>query len=85
MTTTLEIASARAEESADLDRILGDHALFMLNEVSKKLRISMPTLYRAMRSGRVPYVMNGSRRALTRPVMKRLLREGVGQLTDKSA
>jgi hypothetical protein len=84
MTTSLEIASTRAEENADLDRILGDHALFKLNEVSKKLRISMPTLYRAMRSGRVPYVMNGGRRALTRPVMKRLLREGVGQLANKS-
>ena len=43
----------------------------------------MPTLYRAMRLGRIPYVMNGNRRALTRPVMKRLLREGVGQLADK--
>ena len=84
MTTTLEIASARAEEIADLDRILGDHALFMLNEVSKKLRVSMPTLYRAMRLGRIPYVMNGNRRALMRPVMKRLLREGVGQLVNKS-
>ena len=35
MTTTLEIASTRAEETADLDRILGDHALFMLNEASE--------------------------------------------------
>ena len=51
MTTTSEIASTRAEETADLDRILGDHALFMLNEASKKLRVSMPTLYRAMRVG----------------------------------
>ena len=73
------------EAAADLDRILGDHALFMLNEACRKLRISMPTLYRAMRLGRIPYVMNGNRRALTRPVMKRLLREGVGQLADKSA
>src|SRR5271166_445436 len=72
------------EAAADLDRILGDHALFMLNEASKKLRISMPTLYRAMRLGRIPYVMNGNRRALTRPVMKRLLREGVGQLAHRS-
>jgi hypothetical protein len=72
------------EAGADLDRILGEHALFMLNEASKKLRISMPTLYRAMRLGRIPYVMNGNRRALTRPVMKRLLREGVGQLAHRS-
>jgi hypothetical protein len=68
------------EVAADLDRLLGDNALFKLNEASRKLRVSMPTLYRAMRAGRVPYVMNGSRRALTRPVMKRLLREGIGRI-----
>jgi hypothetical protein len=51
------------EAAADLDRILGDTALFMLNEARPKLRISMPTLYRAMRAGRVPYVWVGSRRA----------------------
>jgi hypothetical protein len=69
------------EAAADLDRILGDTALFMLNEARPKLRISMPTLYRAMRAGRVPYVWVGSRRAITRPVMKRLLREGIGRIS----
>ena len=52
--------SAEDEAAADLDRILGDTALFMLNEARPKLRISMPTLYRAMRAGRVPYVWVGS-------------------------
>jgi hypothetical protein len=88
-TALLASASAHAsvldgiqdEAAADLDRLLGDNALFMLNEARGKLRVSMPTLYRAMRAGRVPYVMNGSRRALTRPVMKRLLREGLGPIT----
>ena len=37
------------EAAADLDRILGDHALFRLNEACRKLRISMPTIYRGMR------------------------------------
>jgi hypothetical protein len=68
----------------DLDRLLGDRAIFMLREASEKLRISVPSLYRGMRLGRIPYVMNGNRRMLTRPVMKRLLREGVGQLANKS-
>jgi hypothetical protein len=72
---------AEDESVADLDRILGDTALFMLNEAQPKLRISMPTLYRAMRAGRVPYVWVGSRRAITRPVMKRLLREGIGRIS----
>jgi hypothetical protein len=72
---------AEDEAAADLDRILGDNALFMLNEARPKLRISMPTLYRAMRAGRVPYVWVGSRRAITRLVMKRLLREGIGRIS----
>jgi hypothetical protein len=72
---------AKDEAAADLDRILGDNALFMLNEARPKLRISMPTLYRAMRAGRIPYVWVGSRRAITRPVMKRLLREGIGRIS----
>jgi hypothetical protein len=66
------------EAAADLDRILGDEALFMLNEACRKLRISMPSIYRGMRAGRIPYVWIGSRRAITRPVMKRLMRNGVG-------
>jgi hypothetical protein len=72
--------SAADEAAADLDRILGDTALFMLNEARPKLRVSMPTLYRAMRAERVPYVWVGSRRAITRTVMKRLLREGIGRI-----
>ena len=66
------------EAAADLDRILGDRALFMLNEACRNLRISMPSIYRGMRAGRIPYVWVGSRRAITRPVMKRLMRNGVG-------
>jgi hypothetical protein len=72
---------AEDESAADLDRILGDTALFMLSEARPKLRVSMPTLYRAMRAGRIPYVWVGSRRAITRPVMKRLLREGIGRIS----
>ena len=82
MITAHEIeAPPPAEEAADLDRILGDHALFMLNEACRKLRISMPSIYRGMRAGRIPYVWVGSRRAITRPVMKRLMRNGVGSFS----
>jgi excisionase family DNA binding protein len=86
MRTPNEIqASAPDEATADLDRILGDDALFLLNEASKRLRLSMPTIYRAMRLGRIPFVMVGSRRAITRPVMKRLLREGIPPFAGKAA
>jgi hypothetical protein len=80
-TQTPMLDNAEVEAAADLDRILGDTALFMLNEARPKLRVSMPTLYRAMRAGRIPYVWVGSRRAITRPVMKRLLREGIGRIS----
>jgi excisionase family DNA binding protein len=73
-------APAPDEETSDLDRVLGSNGLFRLTEAAQTLRISMPTLYRAMRSGRVPYVRVGSRRAVTRPVLKRLLREGTGPI-----
>ena len=71
---------AQDEAAADLDRILGDRALFMLNEACRNLRISMPSIYRGMRAGRIPYVWVGSRRAITRPVLKRLLGEGIGRI-----
>jgi hypothetical protein len=77
-TALLAVASTRElmldgipdEAAVDLDRILGDHALFRLNEACRKLRISMPSIYRGMRAGRIPFVWVGSRRAITRPVMK---------------
>ena len=69
------------EATVDLDRILGDLALFRLNEACRKLRISMPSIYRGMRAGRIPFVWVGSRRAITRPVMKCLIRSGVGPLS----
>jgi excisionase family DNA binding protein len=73
-------AQVTDEETADIDHVLGSSGLFRLAEAAQKLRVSMPTMYRAMRAGRIPYIMNGSRRALTRPVMKRLLREGIGPI-----
>jgi excisionase family DNA binding protein len=86
MRTATKIQAPTADEAtADLDRILGDDALFLLHEARKKLRLSMPTLYRAMRLGRIPFVMVGSRRAITRPVMKRLLREGIPPFTGRAA
>ena len=66
-TQTPMLDNAEVEAAADLDRILGDTLLFMLNEARPKLRVSMPTLYRAMRAGRIPYVWVGSRRAITPP------------------
>jgi hypothetical protein len=53
------------EAAADLDRILGDEALFMLNEACRKLRISMPSIYRGC--ARVGYPTFGSARDARSP------------------
>jgi hypothetical protein len=74
---------APSADEADLDRILGDDAVFMLDEVSRKLHLSVPTLYRGMQLGIIPYVKIASRRALTRATMKRLLTEGVPPIAGK--
>jgi hypothetical protein len=79
MTATLNIeAPVRGAEDDGLDRILGDGALFMINEACPKLKISRPSMYRGMANGSIPFVWIGTRRALTRSVMKRLMRNGVG-------
>jgi hypothetical protein len=69
-----------AEVDDDLDRILGDTALFKVRDSARILRMSEPTLYRAMRLGRIEYVWLGGRRAITRKTMRRLLQNGVGAI-----
>jgi hypothetical protein len=64
----------------DIDRILGSRALFTLREAVDLLRVSPPTMYRAMRQRRVEYVMSCNRRQIKRLEMKRLLRNGLGPL-----
>jgi excisionase family DNA binding protein len=82
MTATNEIeASAWDEADEDLDRILGDQLLFTIRDAAKLLNVSTPTVYRAMGRGTLPFVKNGNRRNITRPVMKRRIREGLGPLT----
>jgi excisionase family DNA binding protein len=74
-------ALARDEDGADLDRILGDKPLYTVTETARILGVSTPTCYRAMRKGSLPWVWNGDRRNITRPVLKRRAREGLGRLT----
>lgn len=82
MTATNEIeAPARDEADEDLDRILGDQLLFTIRDTAKLLNVSTPTVYRAMGRGALPFVKNGNRRNITRPVIKRRIREGLGPLT----
>jgi excisionase family DNA binding protein len=73
-------ALAQNEADEDLDRILGSRALFPIRVAAELLNVSMPTMYRAMGKGVLPFVKNGNRRNITRPVMKNRLREGLGPL-----
>ena len=68
----------------DLDRILGDRALFPLTEPQKHGGPSSPTLYRAKRAGILPVVKNGNRTLLTRATMKKILTEGLGPIPWKA-
>ena len=67
-----------ARDEADLDRILGDQALFPITEPQKYGGPSSPTIYRALRAGKVTVVKNGDRTRLTRGEMKRILLKGIG-------
>jgi hypothetical protein len=65
-------------DEADLDRILGDRALFEITEPQKYGGPSPPTIYRALRAGKVSVIKNGDRTRLTRGEMKRILLKGIG-------
>jgi hypothetical protein len=79
MTATVNIEAPPGDAEDDgLDGILGDEALFKINEACPKLKISRPSMYRGMANGSIPFVWIGTRRALTRSVMRRLMRNGVG-------
>jgi hypothetical protein len=67
-----------ARDEADLDRILGDRALFEISEPQKYGGPSPPTLYRAVRAGKVKVIRNGDRTRITRGEMKRILLKGIG-------
>ena len=70
--------------SDDLDRLLGDRALFPLTEPQKHGGPSAPTLYRAWRHGLIEVVKNGNRSMLTRATVKRILTEGLGPIPWKA-
>jgi excisionase family DNA binding protein len=77
-----EIGASAPFDDDIIDRLLGDHAFVRVREACKILRVSSPTIYRAMRKKIIAYVWHGSRRAITRAEMRRVMREGLGRLTE---
>jgi hypothetical protein len=76
---------AAHEVGDDLDRLLGNKALFDLQAPKTFGGPSSPTLYRALRAGLFPVVKNGNRTRITRETMKMILREGLGRIPSKDA
>jgi hypothetical protein len=68
--------AANSQADEDIDRILGDCALFPL-DLRPYGGPSPPTLYRARRAGMIETVTSGNRTRLTRATAKRILLEGL--------
>ena len=68
------------EEVAEIDRLIGDRALFDIDEPQKFGGPSPPVIYRARRAGMIELVDVGGRTKISRATMKRLLLEGLGRV-----
>jgi hypothetical protein len=77
---SLPPAKSPEEEEVELDRLLGDLALFDITDPQKFGGPSPPVLYRARRAGMIETVEVGGRTKLTRATMKRLLLKGLGRV-----
>jgi hypothetical protein len=71
---------AKSPEEVEIDRILGDRALFDVTDPQKFGGPSPPVIYRARRAGMIELVDVGGRTKLSRATMKRLLLKGLGRV-----
>jgi hypothetical protein len=68
------------EEEAEIDRLLGDRALFDVTDPQKFGGPSPPVIFRARRAGMIETVPSGGRTKLSRATMKGLLLKGLGRV-----
>jgi hypothetical protein len=71
---------AKSPEEVELDRILGDRALFDITDPQKFGGPSPPVIYRARRAGMIELVDVGGRTKISRATLKRILLEGLGRV-----
>jgi hypothetical protein len=71
---------AKSPEEVEIDRVLGDRALFDVTDPQKFGGPSPPVIYRARRAGMIELVDVGGRTKISRATMKRLLLEGLGRV-----
>ena len=69
-----------AEEEEEIDRLLGDRALFDVDDPQKFGGPSPPVIYRARRAGMIELVDVGGRTKISRATMKSLLLKGLGRV-----
>lgn len=71
---------AKSPEEVEIDRILGDRALFDVTDPQKFGGPSPPVIYRARRAGMIELIDVGGRTKLSRATMKGLLLKGLGRV-----
>jgi hypothetical protein len=60
--------------------VLGDKLAFSVKDMQRLTGKSRPWVYRAMRAGKLPYIMNGDQRFCTRETAEHVARKGVGPI-----
>ena len=71
---------AKSPEEEEIDRLLGDLALFDIPDAKKFGGPSPPVIFRARHAGMIELVDVGGRTKISRATMKRLLLKGLGRV-----
>jgi hypothetical protein len=71
----------KSPDEIEVDRLLGNLALVKLSALQPLGGPSLPTLYRAQREGLIKIVKNGRNNAITRATAKRILLEGLREVS----
>jgi hypothetical protein len=79
-TASESLALVKSPEEEEIDRLIGDRALFDVDDPQKFGGPSPPVIYRARRAGMIELVDVGGRTKLSRATMKRLLLKGLGRV-----
>jgi hypothetical protein len=81
MKTALKsLPPVKSPEEEEIDRLLGDLALFDIADAKKFGGPSVPVIFRARRAGMIELVDVGGRTKISRATMKRLLIKGLGRV-----
>ena len=79
------MAAIDAAIEAAIDRVIGDSFFAKPKQVCALLGISMSTYNRAVRAGLIQTTPRGDYEAVSRPVLRPLMKYGFGSMTGKSA